>query len=158
MLCQNCKKNEATTHIRRIINGRAAEYHFCPDCAISLGFSAPNGTIGSLFDSLFSDLNLNRLSNHILRCETCGCTFDDIVKTGNVGCSDCYELFYDKLLPLVQRLHGATVHHGKKPKQRNEEIPDKLSLLREKLEKAVQDQNYELAAILRDEIAHLEGK
>lgn len=159
MLCQNCKKNEATTHIRRIVNGASAEYHICPECARSLGYIAM-GTLGELFGSVLSDLSVSRLSSRVLQCEKCGCTFDDIVKNGTIGCADCYGLFYDKLLPSIQRLHGQTAYKGKTPKGPDEtsRMQARLGRLRAQLGAAVNEQNYELAAALRDEIRELEGK
>ena len=38
MLCQNCGKNEATTHIKQVINGDTAERHLCSECAEHLGY------------------------------------------------------------------------------------------------------------------------
>ena len=48
MLCQNCKKNEATMHIKRVINGEATESHLCHNCAQSMN-------VGGFFD----DFSLN---------------------------------------------------------------------------------------------------
>ena len=39
MLCQNCKKRQATIHITRIINGRKVEMHLCAQCAAELGLT-----------------------------------------------------------------------------------------------------------------------
>ena len=161
MLCQNCRKNEATTHIKQIRNGVAAEYHLCRSCAESLGYSAPfTGTgLGELFSSFLGDMLVSRLSNTVLRCEKCGCTFEDIVNSGKVGCADCYALFYDKLLPSVQRIHGQTRHVGKIPSGTGENIKleSRIAQTKEKLNRAIDDQNFELAALLRDEIRQLEA-
>lgn len=167
MLCQNCKRNEATTHIRRIVNGAAAEYHLCPECADQLGYSSPLGGLGlglgELFGSFLGDMPISRLSNRVIRCEKCGCSFEDIAKSGKVGCADCYELFYDKLLPSLRRIHGQTVHAGKKPRGTDGEEPqpkkesDRIGELKQKLAQAVEEQNFELAAVLRDEIRRAEA-
>ena len=37
MKCQNCGKNEATFYYRSSINGRVMESHLCPECARQLG-------------------------------------------------------------------------------------------------------------------------
>lgn len=167
MLCQNCKRNEASTHIRRIVNGRAAEYHLCPECADKFGYSSPLGGfgigLGELIGSFLGDVPISRLSNRVIRCERCGCSFEDIVKNGTVGCADCYELFYDKLLPSLRQIHGQTVHLGKRPHGSAAEEPvratpsDRIEELKRKLAEAVEAQNFELAAILRDEIRRTEA-
>ena len=137
MLCQNCGKYEATTHIKRIVNGEATEAHLCSDCARALGY----------------------VSNGIVRCEKCGSTFNDIVRSGRMGCGDCYSTFYDKLLPSFERIHGRTHHEGKKANTSPEiKKLSKTEELKENLKQAVEAQNYEEAARLRDEIKKLESE
>ena len=163
MLCQNCGKNEATTHLKRIINGEAAETHLCSQCAAALGYNSVFSDFGlnlsDLFGGFFGDMPVSRLSNRVIRCEKCGCSFDDIVKSGMVGCADCYTTFYDKLQPSLQRIHGKTTHQGKFPQGASEEVKKahKLSELRAELNKAIDEQNFERAAQLRDEIKGMEG-
>lgn len=168
MLCQKCNNNEATTHIKRIINGRTAEYHLCSDCAASFGygkaFSSPG--FGELLSTLLGDLSVSRLSSRVLRCETCGSTFDDIIKNEKIGCPDCYRVFSDKLQPSVLKLHGQVKYCGKKPytctvKKDVERQPDgiqiKIDELKQQLNQAVAEQNFENAVLLRDEIRRLEA-
>lgn len=163
MLCQNCGKNEATTHLKRIINGEKAETHLCSQCASALGygsiFSGFGLNLGDLFGGFFGELPVSKLSNRVIRCEKCGCSFDDIVKSGKIGCSDCYKTFYDKLLPSIQRIHGKTEHQGKFPAGAGEDVryAHKLTELKAELNKAIDEQNFEKAAMLRDEIRAMEG-
>ena len=161
MLCQNCGKYEATTHIKRIVNGEATEAHLCSECAKSLGYGSvfPDFGFGfsDMLSSLFEPVGIGALSNSVLRCDKCGCSFNDIVKSGKVGCSNCYETFYDKLTPSIERIHGHTHHEGKiangSPVQKKN---SKIEELKEKLDAAVDIQDYETAAKLRDEIKALE--
>lgn len=163
MLCQNCKKNEATTHIKRIVNGETAEMHLCPQCAEALGYNSvfPNFglNLGDLFGGFFGETPVSRLSSKVLRCEKCGCSFDDIAKSGMVGCADCYKTFYDKLEPSLRRIHGQTEHRGKFPQGASEEVKNahRLAELKAELNKAIDEQNFERAAQLRDEIRETEG-
>lgn len=163
MLCQNCGKNEATTHLKRIINGETAETHLCSQCAEALGydtmFSGFGLNLGDLFGGFFGDIPVRTLSNRVIRCEKCGCSFDDIAKSGMVGCADCYKTFYDKLVPSLLRIHGKTEHQGKFPQGASEEVKNahKIAELKAELNKAIDEQNFEQAARLRDEIKNLEG-
>lgn len=163
MLCQNCKKNEATTHIKRIVNGETTQAHLCSECAKSLGYDTMFSDFGFGFSdmlrSFFNEPVMASLGSHELRCERCGSTFNDIVRSGKIGCADCYETFYDKLLPSLERLHGKTSHEGKIP-NRSPEIKKKSELeeLHEELDKAVSEQEYEKAAQLRDKIKALESE
>lgn len=165
MLCQNCGKYEATTHVKRIINGEAAEAHLCSDCAHALGYTDVFGgfshSFSDLLGSFFGEPSISALSSHTVRCEKCGNTFNDIVSNGKIGCADCYQAFYDKLLPSLQRIHGKTRHEGKIPKsvKKEQTAENAIESLEKELHEAVENQNYEKAAELRDKIKDMkEGK
>lgn len=163
MLCQNCGKYEATTHVKRIINGEAAEAHLCPSCAHALGYDDVFGGFGNTFSELlggfFGEPASAGLRSHSIRCEKCGNTFNDIVNSGKLGCADCYKTFYDKLLPSFQRIHGKTRHEGKKPIifDGKESKENKLQKLEADLKAAVERQDFERAAEIRDEIKNMKG-
>ncbi len=159
MLCQNCKKNEANMHMKRIINGRAAEVHLCSDCARSLGYGDAFSGFGLGIGSLLGDI-LSRgdgaLPASTVRCPGCGKSFEEIVSSGKIGCAECYNSFYDKLIPSLRRIHGKTVHVGKCPKNSEAVVdPSELPILEDELKAAVAEQNFEKAAFLRDKIAAL---
>lgn len=164
MLCQNCQSAEATTHIKRIINGQTAEHHLCRSCAYELGFSDSFSDFGinlsELFGGFLGDFSVSSLSNRVLRCDKCGSTFESIAKSGKIGCANCYMVFYDKLLPSIQRIHGKTKHEGKIASSAGSEIKLQREIfdLKEELNKAISEQNFELAANLRDRINEMEGK
>ena len=165
MLCQNCGKNEATTHIKRVVNGETAETHLCVSCAEHLGYGDMFSGFGFNLDGLFGGLLGEGLAlpgaEREEKCPKCGYTFYDIVKSGKVGCADCYRKFYDKLLPSLQRIHGKIKHTGKQamiPVQRSAEPKiNPISKLKEDLQKAIEEQNFEQAAVLRDRIKEMEA-
>ena len=169
MLCQNCGKNEATTHIKRIINGDATESHLCSECAAATGgidfFSDIGLSLNDFFGGFLSDsapaLSPSQGSGTV-RCQKCGCSWQDISREGKVGCSDCYRTFYNKLLPALKRIHGR-VHHDGKALSQPEPNPEvlrkqKIESLKEELKKAIDEQRFEDAAKLRDEIKEEESK
>lgn len=175
MLCQNCQKREATTYIKRVINGEATESHLCEECAKELGFDGFfddfSLSIPNIFSSFFKDSAFALAGAKSELCEKCGSSFDDIIRTGMVGCADCYSRFYDRLLPSIQRIHGRTGHVGRTPieytkvdddpvKAEKKEISkeDKIKDLEKQMQRAVEEQNFEQAAALRDEIKELKGK
>lgn len=166
MLCQNCGKNEANTHIKQIINGDMAESHLCSECASHLGYSDMFSGFGMDLSGFFGGLLSDMLPTHALgsikRCEKCGCSFEDIVREGKVGCAECYTTFYDKLQPSIQRIHGKIKHSGKVSRTVTEEKPvetteEKIAKLKLQMDEAVQKQEFEQAAKIRDEIKALEG-
>lgn len=170
MLCQNCSKRQAVTHIKRIVNGEATETHLCAECAHSLGYDGLfdnfSLSIPDFFSSFFGDSPFALSSAKTERCEKCGSSFDDIIKTGMVGCANCYETFYDKLLPSIQRIHGRSKHAGKTPpmsekvsQPKKKTTAELIAEKEEEMKKAIESQNFEQAAVLRDEIKTLrEGK
>lgn len=162
MLCENCGKNEATTHIKHIENGEARQLDLCSECAANLGYENIFGSFGFDLSKLFTDFfgdNTARLPDKTLRCERCGSSFNDIVKTGKVGCAECYRTFYNKLLPSIRQIHGKVSHSGKKPENLKEiKKPTKQDIierLSQELQDAVKTQNFEQAAVLRDRINQL---
>ncbi len=161
MLCQSCGQNQATTHIKTIVNGELAEISLCRECAQKLGYNSFFGSFGMDFDKFLGSLMGNgRGQKSRKRCECCGSTFEDIAKSGKVGCASCYSVFYDDLLPSIQRIHGKTLHIGKLAKSAGSEVKIKSTIvkLKEELANAIKEQEFEKAAKLRDEIKELEDK
>ena len=170
MLCQHCNKNEATTHVKTVINGEYSEYRLCAECAHELGYGGMFPDFSSDFGSMFSSFLGAALParSGATRCAGCGSTMNDIKKTGKVGCADCYELFFSELMPTIRSIHGNTEHIGKRPViEYTENHPDKaqpakdeqnaVDSLRAQLKKAIEDEDFERAAELRDEIKKQEG-
>lgn len=167
MLCQHCGKNEATTHVKRNINGEVTEYMLCHDCAAEMGYSNLFPDFHSDWTSLLGSFFGNALPARTgaVRCRTCGSTMNDIARSGMVGCADCYDSFYSELLPTIRSVHGNTRHCGKRPDrledtERKPDIPaeNPLDRLKAELKKAIEEQNFERAAELRDEIKDKEAQ
>lgn len=162
MKCQKCKKREANTHIKKVLNGEYTEYMLCSECAHAMGYDnvfsleMPD-MFGGLLQSFFTGALPAR--SGASRCPVCGSTYGDITNTGKVGCAHCYEAFYEELLPSIKRIHGNTKHSGKVPQgieytEVKSEPDDKSEVesLKAELKKAIDEQNFELAAELRDKI------
>ncbi len=159
MLCENCGKNTATAYIKRIINGVATQKHLCSDCAAKYGFSGfAGGGIANMLSSMFGDIVNENQQLRAKTCNGCGMTFRDIVNSGKVGCPDCYKEFYNDLLPYLKRVHGSTKHIGKVPNNAPLAVvhDDKLTELRKTLHELVLKEEFEKAAIIRDEIKEIE--
>lgn len=135
--------------MKRIINGRAAELHLCTDCARSLGYADAFGGFG--FGGLLTEiLSKSELGTGTLRCSFCGKSFEEIANDGKMGCAECYNVFYDKLLPSLERIHGQASYVGAQPRKAGSQA--ELAELKIALQKAIEEQNFELAAALRDRI------
>ena len=161
MKCQHCNHNEATTHIKKNVNGNVTEMHLCSDCARELGVMEEFSPESFFNDTFFGNFlgagvpAMNILSG-IDHCEYCGSTFNDIVKSGRVGCANCYSKFEERLQPTITKMHGNAKHIGKnvtytEEKEAEPEISE-LDKLKNDLKLAIKEQRFEDAAVLRDKI------
>ena len=159
MLCERCGKNHATTHIKTVVNGVKKEYNLCSVCAAKEGYS--NNSLSGMLASMFGEVSPTELLTPKTKCPVCGRTFSDIAKTGKVGCSECYDTFYDQLLPYLKRVHGSTIHVGRIPETAPsvEKTPKStLEDLKNELSRLVAEEKYEQAAVVRDKIKEMEEK
>jgi protein arginine kinase activator len=165
MICQKCGKNEASVHLTRIINGEKEELHLCESCAKKsdeFSFHSDNNftfqsLLSGVLNNSFSDKNKSILKDNLIEeniCGNCGLSYLDFSKSGLFGCSDCYDKFEDKLDPLFKRIHGSNRHTGKKPSKYKikKDTEKEIDLLKAKMEEAVEKENFEEAAEIRDRI------
>lgn len=164
MKCQKCKVNNATTQIKRVVNGAYEEYILCADCAHEMGFdNVFDNTMPDMFGGLIKSIFSTALParSQATRCSVCGSTYGDITNTGKVGCANCYDVFLSDILPSVRRIHGNTVHCGKKPvgvsaSRTEKKVQPSVEDLKVELKAAIEEQNFERAAQLRDIIKERE--
>jgi len=163
MKCDNCNKN-ATVHLTEIKAGKKIEKHLCEQCA------AANEGLPVKSHMPINELLTNFVMQHSgmqkevgTSCEQCGITWAEFRQSGLLGCPNDYQVFEKDLMPLLQRAHENMSHHvGKVPARRgNSGVPMKrqvdLTRLRKELAKAVEAEDYERAAKLRDQIRQAEG-
>ena len=167
MMCQMCGKNPAITHIKTIINGALTEYDLCAECAAEKGYNHFFHDFHFDFGDLMSGFIDKNSRFGTVRCSKCGASFAEISESGKVGCMDCYRVFREKLMPTVNRIHGTAKHKGKVPGTaalRIVEPAGKITVIpkreiekkRDELKAAIEEQAFEKAAQLRDEIKALE--
>jgi protein arginine kinase activator len=158
--CRRCAK-PATLHITEIRNGQATAVHLCDTCAREYldktpDSDAPTGAldIASKFDELMADT-----SESPTVCPNCGISFNEFRECGRFGCSHDYSEFMAELLPLLENIHEEGRHTGKKPRSMvvGTQEQGRLIQLRGAQRSAIEAEDYETAARLRDEIASLEA-
>jgi len=161
MKCEKCGKNVATTHIHTVINGKVTEMHICGYCAKNHGIGRfEHLGLMNLLASVYDDTSLGSIEkNNSERCTTCGASFADIAGCGLIGCPDCYKFFMKQLNPTLKRIHGNSGHIGKIPSSSAPRLStvSRVEQLKRRLAKAVETENFELAAALRDRIREIEG-
>lgn len=164
MLCQRCKKNIANVHFTQIINNKKIEMYLCEQCAnhenkFDLGSPI---SISDFFSGLIVHGNASAYitsEQDDIVCDSCGMSYSDFQKIGKLGCSGCYSVYGDKLRPILKRLHGSVQHTGKMPGRVSKSLKftREIDSLKEMLNKAVQKEEYEKAAEIRDKIRDIEG-
>ena len=160
MHCQICKQNEATIHLTEIADGLRTETHLCERCAQKQGIAVKSQLpINELLSSLLAvqpaDDELFGSSEKELSCPHCGFTLDQFTKEAVLGCPHDYDIFEKSLSPLIRKAHnGKTTHCGKIPSKAPVDTKKQIELLnlRQQLNEAIQSEDYELAAKLRDKI------
>ncbi|ADL08839.1 UvrB/UvrC motif-containing protein [Thermosediminibacter oceani] len=168
MKCDECKKRPATVHITKIVNGEKTFMHLCEQCAreknifsVSFDFEGEPLSIQKFLSSFFEPMMSEfREKSHPLSCDRCGLTFPRFTQIGRFGCSSCYGAFKGQLDPMLRRLHGKTYHVGKVPRRTGgrTRIKNEIERLKRELQEAVNAEEYERAAQLRDKIRELEQK
>ena len=162
-LCQKCNKRKAAVHIMDTFPEKR-ERHLCEECAVADGviYKKTEETTNELLQEFLSQQKQAAKQGVIedLACEECGLSLRDFQAKGQLGCSQCYLSFRRILMPLIQRAHeGADQHVGKVPSKVDRRVRKQTDLLRlrRELKDAVEQENYELAAKLRDRIESLES-
>ena len=179
MICQRCGKNNAEIYYKQTINGKSEEYALCSHCAEEL---KKEGKLDMKIPSLFDDFgfgfgskgiygleemfgipatNVITTRNEKKKCTLCSSTFDELVKSGRVGCAECYKVFADELKNSIESVHGKAVYVGRNGERTVKESvemseEDNVNKMKKELEKAIADQEFEKAAELRDKIREAE--
>lgn len=184
-MCQNCGKDEVTFRYTQVINGVKKEMNLCDKCARELGlkdmnFSMPisfSSFLGDFFNEYNDSVLPSFMTSQALQCKNCGTTFEEFMNNGEFGCVSCYDLFEDRIMPILKNLQGANKHIGRGYRKINANVNEsenisnsrsntakkcekesKLEKLQKDLQKAVKDERYEDAAKIRDQIKEIEKK
>jgi len=162
MSCDQCREREAVIHLTQIVNEQVTTLHLCEKCAAEKGVENPGATktpLGSFLAAMGKVAEQTPASKLGDVCSRCGGTFQDFRETGRLGCPDCYRAFEAPLRDLLRRLHGSTHHLGERYAEREPAaavVGERAAALREQLRLAVETENFELAAELRDRLRVLE--
>jgi protein arginine kinase activator len=159
VLCQRCKKQPATIHLTEILQNEKRERHLCEDCAKEEGVAIKAQI--NLQDVLSGmvEAHQSASSEANLTCPDCGITYAEFRNGGRLGCPHDYDVFAEPLREVLEKVHGATEHLGKLPHRAGSDMTSQRELmqLRRQLQEAVETEQYEEAARLRDLIRHKES-
>ena len=163
MLCERCQDQPAEVHLTTIENDEMATLHLCTACAEQQGIhtsAAAPAPLADFLAHLGASAEEGPQSSTSEPCPYCGTSSEEFRRTGRLGCPECYVHFEGQLRGLLRRVHGSTQHVGKLYLGEASEADDRhaqLRSLRLRLDRAVELEDFEAAAELRDQIHMLEG-
>lgn len=174
MLCQECRRKPASVKITAIMDHQKSEVHLCEECARSRGELEFGGeakiSVGEMLAALLhhqaaadsagpSGADPEAPAGGALRCPGCGLTYQGFTKQGKLGCPSCYDTFDRQMRGVLRHVHGGTRHVGRLPVRAGgaARAQRQLQELRSRLAESVQEEQFERAAALRDQIRQLEA-
>jgi len=162
MLCNICKEREATVHLTQIAGDKVQKVDLCEECAKHKGVNDPAGfSLADLLLGIGASQEFEQaVGGSEVKCPKCGFSQADFKKAGRLGCPECYTTFAEGLEGLLKSMHKGTRHVGKAPyaMQQTRDVSDRLKALQKKLAKAIEEENFEQAATLRDEIKQMNAR
>lgn len=161
MLCDQCGENEAIIHLTNIQNNQITTSHLCESCAAQNGVDPGLSMASQPLTDFLSQTGKALTESGVVAgpCAYCGMKLEEFKKKGRLGCPHCYVTFDVHLRNLLRRLHGSGGHTGKvylPPNPSDSQRTERLAGLQRKLRHAVESEDFEQAARIRDMIKGLE--
>lgn len=164
-MCDNCKEREAAIHLQQVKGNTVKSLHLYQQCAAEQGIETGTGSVKFPLSDFLASMGKGPTLRGAAeaadrKCDSCGATLKDFQETGRLGCPKCYDAFETQLRDLLRRLHGSSLHVGEAyscaeaggADEKRAQIAD----LRNRLRQAIETENFELAAELRDRLRTLE--
>ncbi len=148
MLCQRCKKNQATIEFKEVVNGNLYEYHLCPAC-----YQEMFGSLQATNAAILMDLMAPKVRRTEKRCPVCGTTYSEYQRTSLLGCPSCYDAFREELMPAIERIQGHREHVGKTNANEDKSgYHRRLHKLQDELEEAIRNKEFMKANDIYEQI------
>jgi protein arginine kinase activator len=152
-------------HFTEIVNNKKSEYHLCEKCAEERGYGSSmvksKFSVGDLLAGMVDQTGSGEEAKvGRVQCPRCHMVYSAFKQSGRLGCSECYDTFRAQLRPLLRRIHGSTKHVGKTPLRDAARVAlrREIQRLHDDLQRAIEREEFETAARLRDEIRTIEAK
>ncbi len=129
MLCSRCGKRDAVYDVTEFADTRLPTF-VCDEC-------------------------LGEVCQGSATCPTCGWTQEEYMRTGLMGCADCYRAFLPLTLRETLRLQGKLIHEGARPRRANYKLIARRERLKQQVEELLNARDYAAAKRLSEEIVRL---
>ena len=155
-MCERCKKNPASVYVENNINGVVESYNVCMECASKTSNTIDIVSIAGLLTSSLAGIGIDASR----KCNQCGISQFDFLRLGKFGCGQCYESFEPNTEHVLRTVQGQIKHQGKIPARLHHKfgLERELTRLRDELAAAIKNEEFESAAVLRDEIKALQNE
>ncbi len=158
-----CGKNEAILYVEQTSRLGTKKINLCRECAIACGISPESQEVDRQIGSLFKQLQRDRRDQFLKNdraCPVCGRLRSEIILTGKLGCPECYSIFKSEINEFLSARKITAPYTGTMPNRLanfRSILTDRVDI-RDKLDKAIKDEDYEKAAFYRDYLHALEKK
>ena len=160
MMCEVCGERDSVVRVVEVKGEAMTNVHLCEKCAAERGVETSTVSSHPLGDLLQAvQQQVDAAPGDGGRCTFCSATLKDFRASGRLGCARCYDTFEASLRDLLRRLHGNHRHAGRRYQAPQPGLPERLTILgelREQLRRAIESEQFEQAAQLRDRIRVLE--
>ena len=160
MLCDQCGERDASVHLTTIVDNEVRQQHLCEKCAAERGVETTVALPKHPLSAFLHEVQAQAaVSPDAGKCTFCGTTMSDFRATGRWGCARCYSAFEPSMRELLRRVHGNAKHAGRTyqpPTPALDERATILGELKDRLRRAIESEQFEVAADLRDKIRVME--
>jgi len=162
MKCEICGLKDAVIHIRQIQKDLVRELHICEECAQEKGLIREEESelpIANLLSGLLEGKDMTGAGDVKEVCPRCGMKASDFRKQGKLGCAECFSAFQKDVKAIVSQMAARPHHAGRLPRTFEQQSAAAVAndTLREELREAVEREDYEEAARLRDRIREMDN-
>ena len=151
--------NRASVHLTQVVDDQASTQYLCKACAEAKGVGplvAPEKAVIELLSHVVDGSERREEG----ACGFCGQTTADFKESGRMGCPECYTSFEALSRRLLRGIHGSSGHVGKvyvPPGPESFVSGRQMADLGRRLERAIEAEDFERAAVLRDQIRGLDA-
>lgn len=162
MLCESCHERDAVIQVVQATEPSVKQLNLCEKCAAERSKDtqqpAPKQPLVDFILAVHQKEAPPGEGDGV-RCAFCGASLRDFKQSGRLGCAYCYGAFEASLRDLLRKVHGNSKHQGKSyqaPLGPLDEGATVLAELRDRLKRAIDQERFEEAARLRDQIKVIE--
>lgn len=167
IMCDECGERPANIHLTTIVDGEKRDFNLCSEClARKKELSVDFGAIASRLSQMIRQKQEKAAEPEAeipipdISCAQCGTTYAAFRASGRVGCAQCYEAFRQPLTEWMRLERGAVRHIGRESGGVACSVSLRMQLgkLRRMQKTAIANEEYEQAALLRDQIRALSAE